>query len=107
MIQRIQTVWLLFAAGCAVLMFFLPIYGGVLQSGAVKNLLSSSYYLLFLVEILFAALPMISIFLFKNRQLQLKLTFLNILVAIMLMVMVYFAVNNFVTDPINLFKSST
>lgn len=107
MIQRIQSVWLLLAAGCAALMFFLPIYGGVLQSGAIKNFLGSSNYLLFLVEIVFTALPLICLFLFKNRQLQLKLTFLHVLLGIALMAMVYFTVNNFITDPVNLFKSSS
>jgi hypothetical protein len=52
-------------------------------------------------------LPLIAIFLFRNRQLQMKLTFLNILLGIGVMVMIYFKCNDFAAANIGVFKSST
>lgn len=107
MIQRIQSVWLLLAAACAAALFFFPIYGGVLQNDTVDNYLASSSYLLFLLAIISAALPFITIFLFRNRKLQLKLTFLNILVGIGLIVMIYLKANEFAAQNATVFKSSS
>ncbi len=107
MIQRIQSVWLLLAAACAAAMFFFPVYGGVLQNGAVNNYLASSSYLLFLLAIVSAVLPLITIFLFRKRQLQMKLTFVNILLGIGLMVMIYFKANDFAAQNATIFKSSS
>lgn len=107
MIQRIQSVWLLLAAACAAAMFFFPVYGGVLQNGAVNNYLASSSYLLFLLAIVSAVLPLITIFLFRKRQLQMKLTFVNVLLGIGLMVMIYFKANDFAAQNATIFKSSS
>jgi hypothetical protein len=107
MIQRIQSVWLLLAGACAAAMFFFPIYGGVLQNGLPNNYLASSSYLLFLLAIVSSALPIITIFLFRNRPLQMKLTFLNILLGIALMIMVYFKANDFAAQNATIFKSSS
>ena len=107
MIQRIQSVWLLLAAACAAAMFFFPVYGGVLQNGLPDNYLASSSYLLFLLAILSTALPLLTIFLFRNRQLQMKLTFLNILLGIGLMVMIYLKANNFAAQNATVFKASS
>jgi hypothetical protein len=105
MIQRIQSVWLLLAAACAATMFFFPVYGGLLQNGLPANYLASSSYLLFLLAIVSAALPLITIFLFRNRPLQMKLAFLNVLLGIGLMAMIYFKANEFAAA--NAFKSSS
>lgn len=107
MIQRIQSVWLLLAAICAAAMFFFPVYGGVLQNGLPDNYLASSSYLLFLLAIVSAALPFITIFLFRKRQLQMKLTFVNILLGIGLIVMIYLKSNEFAVANAAIFKSSS
>ncbi len=91
MIQRIQTVFLFLATVFAGLMFFVPItsfgYGteimkltiyGV-QNQIDAHYFSSTYALpLLILTILLVAIPLITIFLYKKRELQLKLSSLNV-----------------------------
>ncbi len=89
MIQRIQSVWLLLAAACAVLMFILPFYGGTNPAGLVIELRANKYFLLMLVAGLVALLPFMAIFLYKNRSTQGKLVWLSILLDIGLGILTY------------------
>lgn len=72
MIQRIQSVWLFFAAFVSAALFIFPLYhytqGGIELLMGAKN-----EYLLLLLAALMTVLPMVSIFQFKNRKRQ-KLT---------------------------------
>lgn len=77
MIQRKQTLWLLFSALFQVLCYFLPF--GVQQTASGETNLSaqSSLWLGILVGSC-ALFSLILIFLFRNRILQMRLTMLNI-----------------------------
>jgi len=107
MIQRIQTLYLLLAAGCAALMYFVPVYGGTLQDGLHKNFMVSSNYLLFILVILLTLIPFLTIFLFKNRHTQIKLVWLGILIGIVTIILVYLKATDFGTPATNTFKASS
>ncbi|MGB3773931.1 MAG: DUF4293 domain-containing protein [Leeuwenhoekiella sp.] len=82
MIQRIQTVYLLLAAlVSAGLIFILPLYGNV-QGDAVWAEDKILYLALFVGS---AVLSMLTIFLFKKRQLQFVLGRLNIILNFILL----------------------
>lgn len=87
MIQRIQTVWLLLAAlfGAALFMFgILTIkYTGADGAEVKQSLQLLEYsYLLAVLAIAVVALPVIAIFMFKNRKLQMNLAILAIVLNI-------------------------
>lgn len=90
MIQRIQTVFLFLATVFAGLMFFVPIISFAngtdimkLTIYGVQNLIddqcfSATYALPLLILAIFSvAIPFITIFMYKKRELQLKLSSLN------------------------------
>lgn len=91
MIQRIQSVWLLLAAlfGAGLFMFgILTInYAGpngdeVSKSLSILEMNSMVGYLLALLAIAVVALPLLAIFMFKNRKLQTNLSVLAIVLNI-------------------------
>lgn len=82
MIQRIQTIYLLLAAALMTAALFAPIASFTVDSGAVYNLnafaLSSvaesqSTIWMGILMVVAAVLPFVTIFLFKNRMLQVRL----------------------------------
>ena len=87
MIQRIQTIYLLIAtAVCAVATFMVSLY-----TDSSGNVVTAQNTILFMVLFLSsAALSLVTIFLFKNRQLQFVLGRLNIILNFALLgVLVY------------------
>jgi hypothetical protein len=99
MIQRIQSLYLLLAAGAAVGTWFLDIFKATLSDDPVpKYFNAQSNFGVFVVYMLIVALAVFSIFLFKNRKLQLKLTVLNIFLAIGATALQYLKVQDFVNS---------
>ncbi len=105
MIQRIQTLWLLLASVAAVFMFFFPVAElndsnsimiytyETISIGGIDGLLQSGYVLAGLIGII-AVLSFITIFLFKNRTLQMRLcTFISLLDIFTVILIVVFSVN--------------
>lgn len=91
MIQRIQTVFLFLAAIFAGVLFFSPI--AAFEHGAevmkltvlgVNNQVDAQYFNaiytlpLLVLTILVVAIPMVTIFMYKKRELQIKLSSLNV-----------------------------
>ncbi|MES2776468.1 MAG: DUF4293 domain-containing protein [Bacteroidota bacterium] len=107
MIQRIQTLYLLLAAGCAALMFFMPVYGGTLQDASIKNFMVSSNYALFFLVIVLAIVPFVTIFMFRNRPLQMKLVWLGILLSLLTIALVYLKSVDFGAATTNNFKTAS
>ncbi len=96
MIQRIQSVWLLVAAVCAALTYKLPFYVGTNAKGTLQyNLTGTESFLLMLVTFLTAALAAVTIFLFKNRKMQLRLCVLGIVLEALLLFLYYREVQAF------------
>lgn len=93
MIQRQQSLWLLLSTIGAFLSYKLPFFSGTKEG--VKNLTEkaildggSTFFLLVVTGLSFA-LSLITIFLYKDRKLQLKLCIAGIVLSILLLV-IYF-----------------
>ncbi len=90
MIQRIQSVWLLLASACAFAGFKLSYYTGTkLNDPAIYELNALSTNLLMITTIAVGALALLTIFLYKQRTLQLRLCVLGILLEAVLIFLYY------------------
>ena len=82
MIQRIQTVFLFLSAVLAGVLFFVPIasfnFGGVSVNLSVLDGNNTNVLFLLILSILMLIVPFVTIFLYKKRELQLKLSSLNV-----------------------------
>lgn len=97
MIQRIQTLWLLLASACAFLTIKFPFYSGHLKTidGAQINvavntpLAASDSIPIITLTVASAIASLITIFLFKDRKLQINITIANVLISI-IVIALYF-----------------
>ena len=97
MIQRIQTLWLLLAAASVFLLFKFPLYGGLVTGGSAIMLMAADNMVLFILAMVLAALPLVAIFLFRNRGTQKKLIWLSLLLCVLSLVLIYMNVEDFRT----------
>jgi hypothetical protein len=95
MIQRIQSVWLLLAAICAFFTYTLVLYSGNVADGSQRLFALGDYFLLVAYIIALGVLSLISIFLFKNRKLQFRLTVLNIVLTVGYLFLQYVRIEQF------------
>ena len=105
MIQRLQSLWLLFAAGFDAFTFRFPFYSGDWTRDtiyAVVDLNARTTLWFTILTILSAALAVITIFLYKNRKLQLRLTYLGIFVTAVLLTLYCIEVEHFNTGTVAL-----
>ncbi|HEV3251653.1 MAG TPA: DUF4293 domain-containing protein [Puia sp.] len=105
MIQRIQTVWLLLAAVSGILTLNFSFYSGVQVSNNAFHILNAkenNFILILTVASSVAAF--ISIFLFKNRKLQLRITVTCVLVSILIVVLYFLQVKNYSTGTFTLWS---
>ena len=105
MIQRIQSVWLLLAAAFDAVTFRFPFYSGDWQKDAVPavvdlNARSTPWFTI--LSVIAGALALATIFLFRNRKLQLKLCYLGIFLTVVLLTMYFLEINNFYSGNIAL-----
>jgi hypothetical protein len=92
MIQRVQTIFLILAAGCFGALFKMPLATSSVSSAhfLADNVYSIQDHLALLsVTILAAGVSVLTIFLFKNRKLQRKLVYLIAFLAIILVIASY------------------
>lgn len=82
MIQRIQSLWLLLATAAGFLTYQLPLWAGTLQDNGTKKFNATDNLLFFALTISVSVLALFTIFLFKNRSLQKKLTILGLLISV-------------------------
>ncbi len=94
MIQRIQTVYLLLAAALGAFMgFYNPhLWRARLVNNTYSYFTGQSDYRYFVLTMIVVLLALICIFLFKKRRLQFRLTVLNFLFSIGLIVVQYFLI---------------
>lgn len=103
MIQRIQSLWLLIAAAGAFATLKFSFYTGTkTEAAAIVELTGTSTILLMMTTIAIGMLALVTIFLFKNRSLQLKLCFLGILLEAVLIFLYYREVQTFTTGTYSL-----
>lgn len=105
MIQRIQTLWFLLASATAVLIWFFPVieltnenaiyiyqYDSISFAGT-DNLIQSGYIVAGLLGII-AFLSFFTVFLFKNRMLQMRIcTLISLLVIFLVGLISYFSLS--------------
>ncbi|HEX7756328.1 MAG TPA: DUF4293 domain-containing protein [Niabella sp.] len=99
MIQRKQTLWLLLALICAVLTFKFPFYNGTVINGTegvsgAEITATDNIWLLLLTSAI-ALISMAAIFLYKNRKVQLRLTFIGLLASVGLIALYISYIKNF------------
>ena len=73
MLQRIQTIWLLLAAACIFLTMQFSSYVGAHNDGVMHLLKGTENSLIVIITSMVGVVSLISIFLFKNRKLQLRI----------------------------------
>ncbi|MEI7471293.1 MAG: DUF4293 family protein [Chitinophagaceae bacterium] len=103
MIQRIQSVWLLLAAATATLSFKFEFYSGInsIHPTLYKiNATESMFTLLLTVAV--SGLAFFTIFLFKNRKLQFRLSILGILLEALLIFVYYTVIRNYTYGSISI-----
>jgi hypothetical protein len=106
MIQRQQTLWLLLATIGALFTFMFPfVTGKTLQNGATVDhaVNASSNIILLILTIISLLLSSMTIFLYKNRRLQMKLCVLGMLVSAGMLVLYILEMRKFVTSTLALF----
>lgn len=88
MIQRVQSLWLLLAGLAMLGVFFLPFY----KYSDGESLAIANRFFLILAAGGSILLSVVAIFLFKNRKWQLKLGWMNLLLCLLLLILMYFAI---------------
>ncbi len=103
MIQRIQSLWLLLAAACALASFKFSYYSGIkLNETVLHELNATGNFLLMITTIAVGVLALFTIFLFRKRTWQLRLCILGILLDAMLVFLYYREVKTFVQGTYSL-----
>jgi len=100
MIQRSQTIWLLLAAAAAFLTLKLAFYTGniVPEGNAIKQytiVTAQSNTLLLISSVATGLLALISIFLFKDRKTQVKLSIAGVVIAVVLIILYFTEIKKF------------
>lgn len=107
MIQRIQSVWLFLASIFNAITFRFPFYVGDWQKDttpAPVDLNAQTTIWFTILTILTGALALVTIFLFSNRKLQLKLTVAGLLLSVVLLVLYFMEIGNFNSGDIALWS---
>ncbi|HWC53577.1 MAG TPA: DUF4293 domain-containing protein [Chitinophagaceae bacterium] len=97
MIQRQQSLWLLLSTICAVLSYILPFYSGTRQgnTGIEKAIIDAgSTYALMILTGISILLSFITIFLYKDRKLQLRLCLAGVLLSVLIIVLYFVEIKN-------------
>jgi Domain of unknown function (DUF4293) len=99
MIQRIQTVWLFLAAAAAFLTFKLAFFSGNIigddKIKVFKHLTATSNLIILVLTVILGSLACVAIFLYKNRKLQLRMTFAALILSILIPVLYYLQAQKF------------
>jgi hypothetical protein len=94
MIQRIQTLYLLLAAGAGAATWFFNLWRAKLVNNTYTYFSGQSSYLYFVLMMVIVALAVVCIFLFKKRPLQFRLTVLNIFLSVGVVALQYFKIKS-------------
>lgn len=93
MIQRIQSVWLFFAAFVSAALFIFPLYHYT-QGGTEMLMGARNEYLLLVIAALMTVVPMIAIFLFKDRKRQKLLIWLSVVLSVAFIAVMLMKIQN-------------
>lgn len=101
MIQRLQTVWLLLVAVLAFVSLKVSFFSGNILVENVKqfqNFTAMSNMLIMILTVGVGIASLITIFLFKDRKLQIKISFAVLAVAVLNIVLYYLQTKNYVPE---------
>lgn len=93
MIQRIQSVWLFFAAFVSAALFIFPLYHYT-QGGTEMLMGARNEYLLLVIAALMTVVPMIAIFLFKDRKRQKLMIWLSVVLSVAFIAVMLMKIQN-------------
>jgi hypothetical protein len=86
MIQRIQSVWLLIALTCGVLTFFFPFATYPDATNQFTKVMTMSRWYLMLLTILTSVGSLVTIFLYHDRSIQLKVNYASLITGALLLI---------------------
>ncbi|MCO5237860.1 MAG: DUF4293 domain-containing protein [Chitinophagaceae bacterium] len=98
MLQRVQTIWLLAAAALSFLTLRLPVYNGnktINDVNAYNTLNGTSSLFLIIVTVCAGLIAFITVFLYKNRSMQLKLCFAGLALCLLSGWLYYMQIKSF------------
>jgi len=105
MIQRIQTLWLLLASICAFASVKLPFYFGSLEvPGPTVTITPYDHFMLLVFVIATALMGLVSIFLFSNRSLQIKMCVVGLVLSLANLMHYFLFMKNFKTGGLSLYS---
>jgi uncharacterized membrane protein len=105
MIQRIQTLWLLLASICAFASVKLPFYFGSLEvPGPTITITPYDNFMLLVFVIATALMALVSIFLFSNRSLQIKMCVVGLVLSLANLMHYFLYMKNFKTGGLSLYS---
>lgn len=107
MLQRIQTIWLLLAAVLSFVTLRFPVYNGNKAIDGVNeyNMLSATSSLFLIVLAVAAGLiAFVTLFLYKNRSMQLKLCFAGLLICVLSGALYYAQIKSFAEGAFSLWS---
>lgn len=103
MLQRIQSVWLLLAAAFDATTFRFPFYSGAWRRNTlpvVVDLNAKTTIWLTILTVITGLLAFITIFLYDNRKLQLKLCYLGVFLSVVLLTMYFVEMGQFLSGNV-------
>jgi drug/metabolite transporter (DMT)-like permease len=105
MIQRIQTLWLLLASICAFASVKLPFYFGSLEvPGPTITITPYDNFMLLVFVIATALMGLVTIFLFSNRSLQIKMCIVGLVLSLANLMHYFLFMKNFKTGGLSLYS---
>ncbi len=105
MIQRIQTLWLLLASICAFATIKLPFYYGSQEvPGPTVTITPIDHVVLLVFVIATALMALVSIFLFSNRSLQIKMCVVGLVLSLANLMHYFLFMKNFKTGGLSLYS---
>jgi len=105
MIQRIQTLWLLLASICAFASVKLPFYFGSLEvPGPTITITPYDNFMLLVFVIATALMGLVTIFLFSNRSLQIKMCIVCLVLSLANLMHYFLYMKNFKTGGLSLYS---
>ena len=105
MIQRIQTLWLLLASICAFASVKLPFYYGSLEvPGPTVTITPYDHFMLLVFVIATGLMALVSIFLFSNRSLQIKMCVVGLVLSLANLMHYFLYMKNFKTGGLSLYS---
>ena len=102
MIQRIQSLWLLLAAGCSLAAILLPFYAGNTSGNLYERLSGQSHFHLLILCVAVGLGSLASIFLYKNRKHQMQIVLLVLVLQLLNIFLFIQKANGFVDGTYSL-----